>query len=157
MSANLRIWVEACHNPAFRCGGWAFVQRDGETLAGMAGGERSIGAERTALAALAAALKDLPAGAAVEILSSDKALHNAWRRLADLRAGGDAPEADLDLWARLRTATEGRSAKVTPATITPGGPTAFAKAWADQAYEKTKARGAFSAAIPKVNLAKAGA
>lgn len=157
MSVTLQIWVEACHNPAFRCGGWAFVRRDGETLAGMAGGERSVSADRAALMTLAAALKDLPAGAAVEILSSDGALHGAWRRLAALRAGGDPPAEDLDLWARLRTATEGRSAKVTPAARTPGGPTAFAKAWADQAYEKTKARGPFSAAIPKVNLAKAGA
>ncbi len=157
MSAALRIWVEACHNPAFRCGGWAFVRREGETLAGAAGGERSVSAERAALAALAAALKDLPAGAAVEILSADKAIHAAWRRLAELRAGGEAPEADLDLWARLQTATQGRSAKVTPAASTPGGPTAFAKAWADQAYEKTKARGPFTAAIPKINLAKAGA
>jgi len=157
MSATLRIWVEACHNPAFRCGGWAFVRREDETLAGMAGGERSVSAERAALAALAAALKDLPAGAAVEILTSDKALHGAWRRLAELRAGGEPPAEDLDLWARLRTATEGRSAKVTPTASAPGGPTAFAKAWADQAYEKTKARGAFTAAIPKRNLAKAGA
>ena len=157
MSATLRIWVEACHNPAFRCGGWAFVRRDGETLAGLAGGERSVSAERTALAALAAALKDLPAGAGIEILSSDKALHAAWRRLAELRAGGEPPEADLDLWARLQTATAARSAKVTPTAIARGGPTAFAKAWADQAYEKTKARGPFSAPIPKTNLAKAGA
>jgi ribonuclease HI len=157
MSAIVKIWVEASYNPAFRCGGWAFVRRDAETRAGPAGGERSVTAARAALAALAAALKDAPVGASVEILSSDKTVHSAWRRLAALRAGGEPPAEDLDLWARLQTATQGRGAKVVPTANAPGGPTAFAKAWADQAYERTKAKGAFVAPIPKVNLAKAGA
>ena len=54
------IWLEISHHAAFRVGGWAFVRRgpDGG-LAGYAGGERRIEAERTALAALIAALKDL--------------------------------------------------------------------------------------------------
>ncbi len=157
MSAIVKIWVEASYNAAFRCGGWAFVRRDGETLAGSAGGERSVTAERAALAALAAALKEVPAGAPVEILSSDKTVHSAWRRLAALRAGGEAPQDDLDLWAQLQAATQGRAVRVVAIAPTAGTPGAFAKAWADQAYEKTKARGAFAAPIPKANLAKAGA
>ena len=157
MSVPIQIWVEASHNPAYRCGGWAYVRRGGESLAGLASGERGITADRAALAALAAALKDLAAGAAVEILSSDKAIHAAWRRLAELRAGGEAPLSDLDLWAQLQAMTQGRAVRLIATAVTRGTPSAFAKAWADQAYEKTKAGGAFAAPIPKANLAKAGA
>lgn len=157
MSVPIQIWVEASHNNAYRCGGWAYVRRGGESLAGLAGGERSITAERAALAALAAGLKDVAAGAGVEILSSDKAIQAAWRRLAELRAGGEAPQDDLDLWAQLQAATQGRAVRVVAVVLAAGTPGAFAKAWADEAYEKTKARGAFTAPIPKANLAKAGA
>jgi hypothetical protein len=38
----------------------------------------------------------------------------------------------------------------------PGTPTAFAAAWADLARDRAKDKGAFTAAIPKPNLAKAG-
>jgi hypothetical protein len=37
-----------------------------------------------------------------------------------------------------------------------GSPAAFAAAWAELARDKVKAKGSFSAPIPRVNLAKAG-
>src|SRR4051812_47737300 len=124
MSVPIQIWVEACHNTAHRCGGWAYVRRDPDGLTGAAGGERGVGSERAALAALAAALKDLPAGAEVQVLSADRSLQAAWRRLAELRADGEPPVADLDLWARLQAATQGRTARLAVAT---GSPAAFAR------------------------------
>jgi hypothetical protein len=39
----------------------------------------------------------------------------------------------------------------------PRSPTAFAAAWAELARDKAKMTGAFSAPIPRTNLAKAGA
>ena len=38
--------------------------------------------------------------------------------------------------------------------VTAGGPAAFAQAWANLAMDKAKAAGAFTAAIPKPNLAR---
>ncbi len=39
---------------------------------------------------------------------------------------------------------------------TPGGPAAFAAAWAEFARDRAKDRGDFAPVIPKANLAKAG-
>jgi hypothetical protein len=44
-----------------------------------------------------------------------------------------------------------------PAPPGPGGTTAFTAAWAEFARDRAKDRGAFSAPIPKSNLAKSGA
>lgn len=151
--APLRIWVAADHHAAFRCGGWAFVREAGGGLSGTAGGERNTTAARTALAGLAAALADLPAGDAV-VLMADRHLlaHAALAAGAD--PGEDAPTEDLDLWARILAAGKGRTLRVARADPTPGGPAAFCAAWADLARDKAKATGAFTAQIPRPNLAK---
>jgi hypothetical protein len=128
----------------------------------MAGGERQTTPARMALAGLAAALRGLspvakgapPTDVIIETTSPDLARHAAF--LATLGAGlPDAgPEADLDLWAQIATAAAGRRLSVTPVKPDRGTPAAFTDAWAELARDKAKASGAFSAAIPKSNLAK---
>ncbi len=157
MSAPVRIWVEVAHHTAFRIGGWAFVRSAAGVVSGSAGGERNIEAERTALHGLAAALAGLPAGAAVELHSSSPLVLGVPGRIAAARAGGEAPATDLDLWARLGAALGQAAVVMRPAQRTPGGTSAFTAAWAEFAQTRAKSRGAFSAPIPKVNLAKAGA
>jgi hypothetical protein len=124
--AGMDIWLEISHHAAFRVGGWAWVRADGASLTGQAGGERGVDAERTALAGLAAALRDL---------KGPIRLHSS----SDLVAALAPPQLEV-----IRTAPEA------------GTPTAFAAAWAELARDKAKSRGAFAAPIPKSNLAKAG-
>jgi len=154
MSGIIRIWVEIDFQPAFRAGGWAYVLAEARALSGAAGGERTASLERIALAGFAEALKGVPAGFAIEVESASRAVLMIPRRLA--AAADDPPTEDLDLWARVTTALKGRAALFAPATSAPRSPTAFAAAWAELARDKAKTAGAFSAAIPKVNLAKAG-
>lgn len=155
-SEPIRIWARAAHHKAFKCGGWAYV-RAGADLTGQAGGERNTRPERMALAGLAAALKDLPAGPlAVEL--GDTALFRAARKLATGQpfAEDEAPTEDLDLWAQLATGFKGRAVtfKLGQPTGFAGDPGGFAQAWADLGMDKAKAAGAFASAIPKPNLAK---
>jgi hypothetical protein len=156
MSDIIRLWVEISHHAAFRCGGWAFVCAEGRALSGAAGGERMASPDRIALAGLLAALKDLPPSAAVEIRSATPRIVGAGRRVAELEAGGEAPPEDVELWAQLSAALKARPARFVAAANQPRTPTAFAAAWAELARDKAKAAGPFRAAIPKVNLAKAG-
>ena len=150
--STIEIWLEAAHHAAFRIGGWAFVRKDGEA-SGQAGGATRIGPEAAALNAVIAACKGLPAGAVVTIRTATPQI----RALAPHLAGtAEAPpESELPLWAQLQTATTGRTVKIVATTVEPKTPSAFAKAWADLAFDKAKAAGAFNAAIPKSNLAKA--
>lgn len=155
-SEPIRIWARAAHHKAFKCGGWAYVRSDAE-LTGQAGGERNTRPERMALAGLAAALKDLPAGS-IAIELGDPALFRAARKLATGQAfaEGDAPTEDLDLWAQLTTGFKGRDVtfKLGQPTGFAGDPGGFAQAWADLGMDKAKAAGPFASAIPKPNLAK---
>src|SRR5579859_2151370 len=152
MSINIRIWVEISHQAAFRAGGWAFVLAEGSALSGVAGGDRAPAAAPIALAGLIEALKGAPAGSTVEVRSASAAVLAIPRQLAD--AGG-APDSDLDLWTQLAAAMKGRAVRFAQTSVQPRTPAAFAAAWAELARDKAKTR-PFHAAIPKVNLAKAG-
>lgn len=155
MSAQpIRIWLSAAHHAAFRCGGWAYVHEAGGALSGAAGGERNVTAGRIELAGLAAALADLPPGAAVSLHTASPALLRAGRLIAGTASGEEAPAEDLDLWARVTAAAKGRTVRLVRAETGRRTPTAFADAWADLARDKAKATGAFTNAIPKPNLAK---
>jgi ribonuclease HI len=152
MSDIIRIWIETTHNSAFRSGGWGYVLAEGRALLGAAGGERTPSPERVALAGLVEALKAAPAGIRVEILSASPLVVAAPRRMA----GAEPPTEDLDLWAQLATLLKDRPASFGKTPNAPKTPTAFAAAWADLARDKVKNGGAFRAAIPKINLGKAG-
>lgn len=157
MPAPVIVWLEVAHHAAFRIGGWAFVRLNAGAVSGTAGGERQIDAERNALAGLSAALALLPQGAAVELRSSSPLVLAIPRRIAAAEAGENPPDGNLDLWVKTAAALGRVELVVRPAQPTPGGTSAFAAAWAEFAQGRAKARGAFSAPIPKVNLAKAGA
>jgi hypothetical protein len=154
MADSFRIWIEINHHAGFRSGGWAYVVAEGSALTGAAGGDRSGSAERIAVAGLVEALKGVPAGARVEVLSASPAVIAAHRRLAAPGADGP-PTEDLELWAQLSAALKGRPARFALTASTARTPTAFAAAWAELARDKAKTS-PFRAAIPKTNLAKAG-
>lgn len=150
MSDPVRVWIAAAYHPAFLCGGWAAVRLTAGQVAGAAGGERRTTAERMALAGLAWALGDLPPGGAVEVLTTSPGL-------AALAVAAEPPETDADLWKQVRSAAQGRRLSIVQASAKTGEPLAFATAWAELSRDKAKATGPFAAAIPKANLAKAGA
>lgn len=154
MSDPIRIWLAVDHHAAFRCGGWAFVRQAAGAASGAAGGDRHVTAERNELAGLAAALADLPPGP-LEIHTASPRLLSAGAAIAGTAAGEDAPAEDLDLWARIATAARGRAVRLVRADPAPKTPAAFAAAWADLARDRAKAKGPFTAPIPKPNLAKA--
>lgn len=156
MPAPVRIWLEVAHHAAFRIGGWAFVRQLAGAVSGTAGGEPRIDPERSALAAVLAALSGLPAAAAVELHASSPAVLAIPGRIAAAGSGENPPTDNLDLWARTAAALKSVDIVFHPALPAAGGPTAFAAAWAEFALRRAKDRGAFSAPIPKVNLAKAG-
>lgn len=155
MSDPIRIWLAVSYAAPFRVGGWAFVRRDAAGVAGLAAGERRLSAGRAPLLALAAALKDLPKGAEVELATSDAGVAAVPRALAP-QPGEEPPAEDLDLWAQLSTALKDRRVKIVHEAPQPGRPLAFAGAWAEQARERAR-NGPFAFAIPKPNLAKSGA
>ncbi|MBA4013658.1 MAG: ribonuclease H [Phenylobacterium sp.] len=149
------IWIQTSYHDAFKCGGWAYVRSHDKAASGQAGGERYTSPERMALAALLAALKDLPKGA-VSIQIDNAAV----ARTAALIAAGRPPEGDkaptenLDLWAALTAALAGRQPAFAIAAASKASPTGFAAAWAELARDKANAQGAFVSAIPRPNLAK---
>lgn len=148
-----RIWLEVSHLTALRIGGWAFLRHDGAELRGMAGGARTIDAERHALTAFIEVLKDIPDGAAVDLASASPPILAIPGRIAKAQGGDDAPAENLDLWAKATT-TLGRVAVTLRRAE--GQPAAFTAAWAERARDLARTKGAFSSAIPKPNLAKAG-
>ncbi|MFC3070916.1 ribonuclease H [Phenylobacterium soli] len=160
MAEPVRIWLGVSHHAAFRVAGWAVVRADEAGVSGFAGGERRLDAERGALLALLAALKDLPAGRSVVLTTSDAIVAGFPARMAAAQAGGEAPADNLDLWAALSTALAAREVKIVQAAAAPGTPPgtplAFAAAWAEFGRERAKDKGPFTASIPKPNLAKAG-
>ena len=162
MTNPIRLWTCAAYHPVYRCGGWASVRVGQGPVFGVAGGERNTTASRTALAALAAGLRDLPAvggqapASAIDIQTTSPELARFAGFLAGLGEPNQAagPDEDLDLWAQIATAAKGRRLSLALAALDTGAPIAFAAAWADLARDKAKAAGAFTAAIPKPNLAK---
>jgi hypothetical protein len=156
MDGSVCIWLEVAHHSAFRIGGWAYVRLDAGGVSGAAGGERRVDAERTCLAGLAAALRDLAPGASVELLSSSSEVLAVARGVSAAESGENPPTDNLDLWAPIATALRRRDWAVRRAELTPRSATAFAAAWADLARDRAKDKGGFQSAIPKPNLAKAG-
>jgi hypothetical protein len=156
MHTPVRIWLEVAHHEAFRIGGWAFVRLKGGEISGTAGGERRIDPERTALAAMAAALRDLAPGTSIELHTSSSQLLAIPARISAAEAGENPPAENLDLWAQVATALRGPGVRISRADLAPHSRSAFAAAWADLARDRAKDKGAFTSAIPKPNLAKAG-
>lgn len=150
----IRIWVAADHHAAFLCGGWAYVRETGGALSGGAGGERRTTAARTELAGLAAALAELPAGAAVIVHTPSPRLAGAAALIAGTAAGDEAPGEDLDLWARIIAAAKGRKVRLARTPTAARTPMAFCAAWAELARDKAKMKGDFTSPIPKPNLTK---
>ncbi|WP_309092009.1 hypothetical protein [Phenylobacterium sp.] len=155
MSESIRIWLAVSYAAPFRTGGWCYVRSAGTLVSGAAGGDRRIGEQRLPLQGLLAALKDVPAGDAVELVTNDPLLASIPRVLSP-EPGDEPPSEDLDLWAAVTTAFRDRRIRIARQAPAPGKPLAFAVAWAEQAREKAKG-GSFVFAIPKPNLAKAGA
>jgi ribonuclease HI len=156
MASSLRIWLEVAHHGAFRIGGWAFVRQGAGEVRGSAGGARRIDQEQASLMALGAALSDLPPEADVELRTTSAAVLGIPGRIAAAEAGETPPLDNLDLWAQASTALRRIRLVTRLADRTPGGPTAFAAAWADLARDRAKDKGPFAAVIPRSNLARAG-
>ncbi|MDB5480226.1 MAG: hypothetical protein JWO83_1279 [Caulobacteraceae bacterium] len=156
MPASVRIWLEVAHHANFRIGGWAIVRLNAGEVSGSAGGARRFDLERTSLAAIAAALADLAPGAGVELQTASPAVLAIPCRITAAEAGQNAPVENVDLWAQAATAIRRVRLVTRRAELAPGAPTAVAAAWADFARDRAKDRGAFTAVIPKANLAKAG-
>ncbi|WP_332766024.1 hypothetical protein [Phenylobacterium sp.] len=150
--STIRLWTLSSHHSAFRVGGWAHLRQTTDGLAGAAGGARQITPERTALAGLAAALKDLPPGDLA--VHADSPIVLGPIRAMILGEAAAPPETDLDLWAQVQTALKGRAVAFVRAPVTPNTPQAFAAAWAELARDKAKTHGPFTHPIPKPNLAK---
>ena len=151
MTDIVSVWIAAAFDPAYLCGGWASVRRLGPEPAGHAGGERRTTALRMLLTGLAAGLRGAPPTAAVTVKThaAEAAM------LAGVLSGATpGPEGDLDLWAPVLAACRGRAVKVIAAPSGPDTPMAFARAWAELSRDKTKAKGPFTAAIPRANLIK---
>jgi hypothetical protein len=158
MASPIRIWTSTAYHSAFLCGGWASVRDCGGQVTGAAGGERNTAAGRMALAGLASALRDLPPGddpTPINVHTTSPELLSFAGFLADPSGPLADADEDLDLWAQILAASKGRRLRVVHAPLQPDTPAAFAAAWAELAKEKAKASGAFTAPIPKLNLAKA--
>ena len=154
MAAPLVIWLETSHHAAFRMAGWAHVRADGGAVAGWAGGDRRMDAERTALSGLLAALRDLPPARPVRLLTASPLVAAIPARIAAAKAGDDPPTDNLDLWAQAMKVLAAGPVQIERAAREPAGIPEFAAAWAEFARDKAKDKGPFTSAIPKPNLAK---
>lgn len=155
MTTHIRLWVELDHHGAFQIGGWAWLRDDGVSISGEAGGARQSDLERTALSALIAALRGCGA-AAVQMFTCSPSLAALPLRLEAAASGGEAPSANLELWAQASTLVGGRVLEVIQVRGATVAPSAFVASWAGFARDRAKGRGAFAAPIPKSNLAKSG-
>ncbi len=132
------------------------MRSEAGAISGRAGGQRRVDLERTSLTALAAALTDLGPGVRVDLQTASSLLLAVPARLAAAEAGNDPPTENLDLWAQASTALRRVELVIRRADRALGSPTVFAAAWADLACDRAKDKGAFTALIPKPNLANAG-
>jgi len=143
----IEIWIHgACAAGGY--GGWSYVIRADNQWRGVAGGATRTDAETMALTGLAAALdavKGEPRGAALRLHLSDPSLLEPADTNAALRAGVTKALAG---WAAPPAILDSRRAANARAWSD------FLSSWADFARDKAKARGAFSAPIPKLNIAK---
>jgi len=154
MSDPIRLWLEISHHTAFRIGGWAFVRVDEAPPTGLAGGAREVDGERIALSGLLAALERPTGGGAVQVQTASPLLLAVADRIAGGAKGQDAPTENLDLWPRAIAALAGPAVRIVRVAAAADTPAAFCAGWAEFARDKAKAGGAFTAAIPKPNLAK---
>ena len=156
MPRPVQVWLAISHHPAFRVGGWAYVRSDGVSLAGSAGGDRRIDAERAALAGLIAALRAPDRSRPIRLHTTSALAAAIPARVKAAQAGENPPTENLDLWVQATAALAGGPVQIVPAPETPGTPSAFAAAWAELARDRAKDKGPFTAVIPKSNLLKAG-
>ena len=154
MSSPIRIWLEISHHAVFRVGGWAWVRADGVSVSGHAGGDRRSDTERAALSGLVAAIGQAPGPQPTLLHTSSDLVAAIPRRIKAAQAGEDPPADNLDLWAKAMTLLATAPVTIVRSPPTPGGPAAFAAAWAEFALGKAKGKGAFTAPIPKSNLTK---
>ena len=147
-------WFHATYNPAYKAGGWAWARLSDGEISGAAGGEKHVSFERLELLGLANATPGLPETRPLVIHSANARLAILNQLLSPAGAGEAAPEADLDVWARLITALGKRPTRVVIGKADPNTALGFTAAWADLGKDRAKA-GAFKAAIPKSNLARA--
>lgn len=155
MTTPLQLWFHATYNVPYKGGGWAWAKAAGEELTGGAGGERNVTFERLELMGLSSAMPGLPPGAPLLIHTANARLALLERLVAGT-AGEEAPEQDLDLWARLVSGIGRRPLKVAVGRAAPNTGLGFVAAWAELGRDKAKG-GAFKAAIPKSNLIRSAA
>ena len=151
MTDVVRLCTQAAFDNAYLCGGWASVRLMGQESSGFAGGARRTTRRRMLLAGLGGGMKGLPpaVGVLIEIDGVD-----AEAMAAILAGDAPGPEEDLDLWAPILTACRGRLVTVMAAIAGPDTPMAFARAWAEFSSNKAKAKGPFTATIPRANVTK---
>lgn len=147
--AAQRIVLAYEHSQPFACAGWAYVVA-GDPASGAAGGRRRVGAWTGAAAALSAVLQ---AGGGL-VLTAHPRIAGL---IAAVRAGAP-PEglepADLAAFDQLLKLAAGQPLGFQPTRAAPGGAAAFCAAWAELARDRAKAKGDFTAPIPKPNLAR---
>ena len=150
---TIHIWFHATYSPPYNGGGWAWAKLAGGQLTGGAGGERNVTFEQLELMGLSSAMPGLAASEPLLIRTANARLAILERLVAGT-AGGDAPETDLDLWARLITGIGQRPLKLAVGAADPKTALGFVAAWAELGRDKAKG-GAFKSAIPKSNLTRA--
>jgi ribonuclease HI len=152
-ASSIEIWIHgACTGSGY--GGWSYVVLGAEAARGMAGGATRTDLERMELEGVAAALEGLSDASR----SGGLTLHLASPLLIAALASPVADQTNPALRARIAKALAGWPGK--PAIIDARrAPNAkawadFLGSWAEFARDKAKLRGGFSAAIPKLNIAK---
>jgi ribonuclease HI len=157
------IWTggDCAGPPGYGYGGWAWLSLRGGAARGFAGGERHTTAAAMALRAMIEAL-NAAAGEPATSIQLDPGDAGVARIGADLvgreAAGWRTAEGDPiehpELWKEVAAAVRATHA---PVRFVAAGPPAsdarvFVDAWIDFARDKCKAKGAFTAAIPRPNL-----
>jgi hypothetical protein len=151
MTSIVRLWTQTAFDGAYLCGGWASARLVDQASAGFAGGARRTTRRRMLLAGLGAGLQGLPRSAAVSVEIDPR---EAAIIAAILSGAAPGPEDDLDLWAPILTACQGRRVTVAAAANGADTPSAFVAAWAELSRDKAKMKGPFIAPIPKGNVAR---
>lgn len=161
----VQVWTtgQCAGPPGHGYGGWAWLAVQGGVARGAAGGERHTTGGRMALRAVLEALKGLAESPAVPLQLDPGAASLAalaadlpGRKAAGWRTAEGDPLAEADLWAALAEAVAARGGPVrfvAGATLGRADPGGFVAAWSEFARDRCKAKGAFTSAIPKPNLA----
>ncbi|MDB5455244.1 MAG: ribonuclease, partial [Caulobacter sp.] len=163
-SAAIVIWTAGLGRGDPGYGGWAYVKATGPVLTGVAGGDRRTSSDRMVLTAMAEGLASLSEAApsTAVIVQTDHGLvvEQATKFLAHWRGLGAkgppaTPDEHRDLWERIALLARARPGPVAFSRLrNPSGEAGFVDAWAAFGRDKAKTSGAFSAPIPKNNLAK---